>query len=84
MYPCTLNVGSIIKTNNKKLTNAENKQTKQCNCRKKQECLLEGKCRSEDIIYKCVVTATDHPLKVYLDTVEGYFKQTILQSQKVI
>ena len=49
----------------KKLTNVENKQTKNCNCRKKGECPLEGKCRSEDIIYKCVVTATVHPRKVY-------------------
>ena len=44
-YSCTPNVGSIIKSHNKKLTNAENKQTKHCNCRRKQECPLEGKCR---------------------------------------
>ena len=55
----------------KKLTNVENKQTKNCNCRKKGECPLEGKCRSEDIIYKCVVTATGYPWKVYLGTAEG-------------
>ena len=35
---------------------------------KKQECPLEGKCRSEDIIHKCVVTATVNPRKVYLGT----------------
>ena len=39
--------------------------------RKKRECRLEGKCRSEDIIHKCVVTATGHPRKVYLGTTEG-------------
>ena len=72
-YSCTLNVDSIIKSHNKKLTNAEKKLTKYCNCRKKQECSLEGKCRSEDIIYKCVVTATGHPRKVYLGTGEGNF-----------
>ena len=62
---------SIIKSHNKNLVNVEKKQTKHCNCRKKQECPLEGKCRSEDIIYKCVVTATGHPRKVYLGTAEG-------------
>ena len=62
---------SITKSRNKNLTNAVKKQTKHCNCRKKQECPLEGKCRSEDIIYKCVVTATGHPRKVYLGTAEG-------------
>ena len=44
--------------------------------------MLEGKCRSEDIICKCVVTATGHPLKVYLDTVEGYFKQRYYNHKK--
>ena len=76
------NVGSIIKSHNKKLTNAENKQTKHCNCRKKQECLLEGKCRSEDIIYKCVVTATGRPRKVYLGTAEGDFQQRYYNHKK--
>ena len=55
--------------------NKENKQTKDCNCRKKEEWSLEGKCRSEDIIYKCVFTATGHPRKVYSGTAEGDFKQ---------
>ena len=59
-YSCTPKVGSIIKSHNKKLTNAESKQMKDCNCRKKEECPLEGKCRSEDIIYKCVATAIGH------------------------
>ena len=77
------NVGSIIKSHNKKLTNAENKQTKHCNCRKKQECPLEGKCRSEDI-YKCVVTATGHPQKVYLGTAEGDLQQQYYNHKKSI
>ena len=33
-YSCMPNMGSIIKSHNKNLTNAENKQTKHCNCRK--------------------------------------------------
>ena len=57
------------------LINAANKQTKDCNCRKKEECQLEGKCRSEDIICKCVVTATGHPQKAYQGTAENDFKQ---------
>ena len=62
------------KSHIKKLTNAGNKQTKHCNCRKKEECPLESKCRSEDIIYKCVLAATGHPQKVYLGTAEGDFQ----------
>ena len=60
-YSYTPNVSSIIKSHNKKLINAENKQLTDCNCRKNEEHLLNGKCRSENITYKCVVTATGHP-----------------------
>ena len=81
-YSCTANVDSIIKSHNKKLTNAKNKQTKDCSCRKKEECQLEGKCRSEDMIYKCVVTVTGHPRKVYLGTAEGDFKQRYYNHKK--
>ena len=81
-YSCTPDVGSIIKSQNKKLANAENKQTKKCNYRKKEKCPLEGKCRSEDIICKCVVTATGRPRKVYLGTAEGDFKQRYCNHKK--
>ena len=53
------------------MINAENNETKDCNCRKKKECPLDGKCRSGDIIQKYVVTATGHPRKAYLSTAEG-------------
>ena len=52
------------------------------NGRKKEEYPLEGKCRSEDIIYKYVVTATGHPRKVYLGTAEGDFKQRYYDHKK--
>ena len=45
------------------------------NCRKKEKCPLEGNCRSKDIIYKRVITATGHPQKVYLGIAQGDFKQ---------
>ena len=73
-YSCTPNVGSIIKLHNEKLTNAETSKQKIVS-RKKEECPLKNKCRSNDIIYKCVVTAKGHPRKVYLGTKEGEFKQ---------
>ena len=37
--------------------------------------LMEGKYGSEDIIFKCVVTTTCHPRKVYLGTADSNFKQ---------
>ena len=42
-YCCTQNVGSIIKSHKKKLINMSIKNTLPFNCRKKHECLLDGK-----------------------------------------
>ena len=74
-YCCTLNVASIIKSHNKKLINTSINNTLPCNCRKKYECPLDGKCRTENIVYKCVASVHRYPNKVYLGTAEGDFKQ---------
>ena len=36
---------------------------------------MEGKCRTENIIYKCIASTSGHPDKVNLGTVEGNFKK---------
>ena len=81
-YCCTQNVGSIVKLHNKKLVNTNNQSTLPCNCRKKEECPLEGKCRSPDIIYKCIVSAPGFPIRVYLGTAEGEFKTRFYNHNK--
>ena len=74
-YCCTQNVGNIIKSHNKKLINSSNHHVQPCNCRKKEGCPLGGKCRTENIIYICIVSTSGHPDKVYLRTAEGDFKK---------
>ena len=74
-YCCTQNLGNIIKSHNKKLISSNNQIMLPCNCRKKEECPLEGKCRANDMIYKCIVSATGFPNKVYLGTAKGEFKK---------
>ena len=69
-------MGSVIKSHNKKLTNME------INCRRKEECLLEGKCRSGDIIYKCAASAIGHRQRAYLGTAEDEFKQRFYNHKK--
>ena len=65
-------MGNIIKSHNKKLINSSNHHAQPCNCRKKEDCPLGGsRCRTENIIYKCIVSTSGHPDKVYLGTVEG-------------
>ena len=72
-YCCTQNVENISKSHNKKRVNLSDHHEQPCNCRKKEDCPLEGKCRTENIIYKCIVSTSGHPDKVYLGTTEGDF-----------
>ena len=74
-YCCTQNVGNIIKSHDKKVINSINHHEQPCNCRKKEDCPLEGKCSSKNIFYKCIASTSGHPDKVYEETAEGDFKK---------
>ena len=67
------NISKIIKGDNKKVTSKPRDQRPKCNCRKRAECPMEGKCLVNDVVYKCDVT---RPLtnKVYLGLAEGKCK----------
>ena len=67
-YGCTQNVASIMKSHNKELIITSIKNTLPCNCRKNHECPLDGKCRAENIVYKCVASVDGYPNKAYLGT----------------
>ena len=75
IYCCTQNVISIIRSHNEKLINTSIKNTLPYNCKKKHECPLNGKCRAENIVYKCVAAVDGYPNKSYLGTTKGDFKQ---------
>ena len=74
-YRCTQNLCNIIKSYNKILICSSNQIILPCNCTKKEECPLEGKCRANNIIYKCIASATGFLNKVYLGTAQGEFKK---------
>ena len=73
-YSCTPNFQQIIKKQNKKLTSRKEQKTTDCNCRRKQECLMQGKCRAESSLYKCVAISNNIPPKTYFGTSEGDWK----------
>ena len=65
----------IINKHNKKiLTKKENKRVDECNCRKKEECTLNGKCMSTNVLYKATATTTINPDKTYIGITEGPWK----------
>lgn len=73
-YSCTDNMRSIINRHNSKLSKPEKQPIRECNCRKKDECPLNGECRQPSVVYKCEVSAPNQPDKVYIGLTEKDFK----------
>ena len=74
-YYCTQNMGNTVKSHNKKLINSGNHHALPCNCKRKEDCPLEGKYRTENIIYACIVSTSGHPDKVYFGTAQEDFEK---------
>ena len=62
-YSCMPNMKTIISSHNKKLLsdcnesrNSTQTLDKECNCRKKDQCPLEGKCLTSNVVYQATVT----------------------------
>ena len=73
-YSCTKNMSHIIQNhNNKIINNQQPPATKQCNCRDKNKCPLDGKCQTETIIYKATLETTTGT-KHYIGSTEKDFK----------
>ena len=77
-YSCMQNVASIIRNHNKRTVrnNQSPSPERACNCRKPDQCPLEGKCLTAGLVYKATVTITDSgTTKHYIGSTEGPFKQ---------
>ena len=60
-YSCMPDIKSIISSHNKAvLSNFYQSQTqtndKECNCRKKDQCPLDGKCLTQNVVYQATIT----------------------------
>ena len=69
-YSCMSNMANLIKSHNKNILNPKQK-TETCNC--KNECPLDGECRSKCIVYKATVSTTTES-KIYFGSTETPFK----------
>ena len=79
-YSCLPNVSRIISAHNKKVlnhpTDTNNENEKLCNCRRKNECPLNGNCLEKEVIYKCNVKKVDtEEGKHYIGLTANSFKQ---------
>ena len=66
-------MSSLISSHYKKLLNSRTGNIKPRNCRKKNECPLNGQCLAQDIVYKSIASTSMNPDKVYLGTAEVDF-----------
>ena len=71
-------VAAKIASHNKKLLNREKvkeaETTKTCNCRKSNDCPLDGSCLSESVVYKATVQDEQGGIETYIGLTEGSFK----------
>ena len=73
-YCCTDNMETIIKKHNAQILNKQTRVTeKMCNCRKAENCPLQGNCLQNEIVYKANIHSQGK-LKCYFGLSEGQFK----------
>ena len=53
------NMSKICKGHNSKITCKPCNQLTLCNCRVKEECPIDGKCQTMDVVYDCRVTSPE-------------------------
>lgn len=80
-YSCMINMRGIIQAHNKKVWNkykkGNNKRVKiekECNCRKKTECPLNGKCKQKGVVYQADVVS-ELGNKIYIGSTGREFKE---------
>ena len=64
-YSCTKNISSIISGHNKMVTKKLTSVQRECNCRDREQCPLDNKCLTDNIVYEAKVTC--HPDEVTKD-----------------
>ena len=68
-YSCMPNIGDKISMHNKATLQQSAKKTKdgnkQCNCRDRSTCPLEGRCKEGPIVYKATLTSQNKSMAYY-------------------
>ena len=75
-YSCTANLARKISGHNAKILNSNKQQepSKDCNCRRRDECPVKGKCLQSGVIYQATVTREDDRVDTYIGLSEPSFK----------
>ena len=67
-YSCMQNIKSVTNNHNMKVLNNTAETEESCNCRNKNNCPLDGKCLTPNIIYEAQITSNqlNYKQKVYI------------------
>ena len=72
-YSCMDNIEKIIKSHNSAVLKPKKAESRKCNCRKPENCPLQGECLTSSVVYKATVK-TSKAEKFYVGIAEGEFK----------
>ena len=74
-YSCMPNIKSTIDSHNKRKLNTKPVEEAQpCNCRIKDNCPLNGQCRTKNIVYQATITAHNKKPETYIGLASTEFK----------
>ena len=73
-YSCMPNIKDHIDAHNKRQMKKEQTQENECNCRRKDNCPVDGKCLQASIVYQASVIASNQTTATYIGLSETSFK----------
>ena len=82
-YSTVKNIRAIINSHNRRVLNPPPAQNIRCNCRKKQECPLNGQCLIKNIVYQADVTS-GQKTKTYYGLTSREFKSRWYEHRQAI
>ena len=66
---------AVLKSHTKQTEPRSTKDTRKCNCRQTDKCIIQGKCLQKSVVYQVEVTATDNiETKTYIGVTANDFK----------
>ena len=65
----------IINSHNRKVKQPTKEESLSCNCRQKNDCPMDGKCRTMNTVYKCIASVPTKPDKSYIGLSEDEWKK---------
>ena len=80
------NIKSITNIHNMKVLNNNAETEESCNCRNKNNCPLQGKCLTPNMIYEAQITSNqlNYKQKIYIGTTETDFKHMIARTKSYV